>query len=392
MGVPVLVAGFLSRPIPYVLCARKSVRVNLSGNAIMSAAKKKRQFDVKDSWREFLSNAGAVLEDGVPAHFGDPARELQLAEGQDIVADLSTLGLIAVRGGDTVSLLQGQVTSDAREVSNERSQMSAMCNPKGRMLADFRIVKRADIHYLVLPAVMLQTVLRRLQLFVLRADAQLEDASNQLVVSGLQGSATAAEAQRLLHTLPSEVDHAVHVGEVSVIRLAGMADRFLVLAPEADAKNLWKALTEVASPVGAGAWALTDILAGVPTISPETAEAFLPQMVNYQAIGGVSFTKGCYTGQEVVARTQYLGKLKRRMYRARVYSDGPPSPGDQLFAPNCDSGQGAGRVVSAQPHPKGGYELLAVIRTESADKDTVHLQSAEGPVLELETLPYSLDS
>ncbi len=345
-----------------------------------------------ESWRDFLQTTGAVLEDGVPVHFGDAAKETELAAGGNIVADLSLLGLIAVRGTEAASLLQGQVTSDTREISTERSQLSAMCNPKGRMLASFRILKRDDAYYLLLPRTMLQIVLKRLRLFVLRADASLEDVSSKLVVMGFQGVATATKAEQLLGKLPRMADQVAQVRDFSIIRLLGVPDRFLIIAPAQDAKALWNALREVAAPVAGSAWALTDILAGVATIHPETAEAFIPQMVNYQAVGGVSFTKGCYTGQEVVARTQYLGKLKRRMYRARVYSDRAPAAGDELFAPNCDSGQGAGRVVSVQPHPEGGYELLAVIRIESADEDTVHLQHIEGPALELESLPYSLES
>lgn len=345
-----------------------------------------------ESWREFLENSGAVLQDGVPAHFGNIASESAVAAGGDIVADLSALGLISVRGNEAASFLQGQVTSDTREISDERSQLSAICNPKGRMLANFRILKRDETYYLLLPRTMLDMVLKRLSLFVLRADVRLEDASGELVLMGLQGGGAAKRAGQLLGELPRTVDHVARFRELSIVRLAGMPDRFLVIAPEREAKTLWRALTEAATPVAHKAWALTDILAGVPTIHPQTAEAFLPQMVNYQAVGGVSFTKGCYTGQEVVARTQYLGKLKRRMYRARVHSDSAPAAGDELFAPNCDSGQGAGRVVSAQPHPDGGFELLAVIRIESAEKETIHLKDAGGPALELESLPYSVEA
>ena len=345
-----------------------------------------------ESWPEFLESAGAVLHDGVADHFGDAAGESKVAAGGEVVADLSTFGLISVVGSAAASFLQGQVTSDTREVSHERSQLSAVCNPKGRMLASFRIVRRDDAYYLVIPRTMLANLLKRLRLFVLRADAQLDDATDELVLIGLQGSATVQKAKQLLGELPTTVDQVVQVREISVVRLAGLPERLMVIAPRAEARTLWNALAEVATPVSGRAWALTDILAGVPTIQPETAEAFLPQMVNYQAVGGVSFTKGCYTGQEVVARTQYLGKLKRRMYRARVHSDDAPNAGDELFAPNCESGQGAGRVVSAQPHPDGGFELLAVIQIESAEKDAVHLKDADGPTLQLEPMPYSLEA
>ena len=345
-----------------------------------------------EAWREFIEGAGAVFENGIPAHFGDSAREYQQAASGDVIADLSDFGLICLKGPDKETFLQGQVTSDVREVSDENSQLSAMCSPRGRMLANFRIIRRDDALYLFLPRSMLAPVLKRLQMFVLQADVQLTDASDEFVAAGLQGTRTAREAEKALGQLPRRPEESARFGAVTAIRLAGEQQRFLVIAPVDAARNLWEALTKVAAPVASNSWGLTDILAGMPTIYPQTADAFVPQMVNYQAVGGVSFTKGCYTGQEVVARMQYLGKLKRRMYRARVRVDAPPMPGDNLFSENCESAQGAGRVVAAQPHPDGGYEILAVIQIETAEKDTVRLTDASGPTLALESLPYPLET
>jgi tRNA-modifying protein YgfZ len=112
-------------------------------------------------------------------------------------------------------------------------------------------------------------------------------------------------------------------------------------------------------------------------------------MANLQLLGGVSFTKGCYTGQEVVARMQYLGKLKRRMYRARIDAQACPARGTEIFSPSSESGQGAGRVVDAAPSPDGGFEVLAVLQISSADTGDLHLGEAGGPRLELLDLPYA---
>ncbi len=144
--------------------------------------------------------------------------------------------------------------------------------------------------------------------------------------------------------------------------------------------------------VNADYWALLDVRAGIPTVYPETVEAFVPQMTNMQLVDGVSFTKGCYTGQEIVARMQYLGKLKRRMYLAHVDTAEPPKAGDPLFSPQNASGQGAGRVVDARPAPEGGYDLLAVAEIESAENGELHLVGDRGPLLQLQELPYSLDT
>ena len=168
-----------------------------------------------------------------------------------------------------------------------------------------------------------------------------------------------------------------------------LESRVEVVTPVEDPKlqqELRLILDGVFNHVGRDFWALADIRAGIPSVLEETVEAFVPQMANLQLVGGVSFTKGCYTGQEVVARMQYLGKLKRRMYLAHVVSANAPKPGDELFARGSTSGQGAGKVVDAQP-AGDGYDLLAVIEINSLEQQSVHLGEA-GPALELLDLPY----
>jgi hypothetical protein len=137
-------------------------------------------------------------------------------------------------------------------------------------------------------------------------------------------------------------------------------------------------------------WALLDIRAGLPTVYDQTAEAFVPQMANLQLVEGVSFTKGCYTGQEVVARMQYLGKLKRRMYLARIAAADVPPPGTDLYAPGSESGQGTGKVVDARRAPAGDIEALVVVETGSAETGDVRLGGPDGPPLTFSPLPYPL--
>lgn len=131
------------------------------------------------------------------------------------------------------------------------------------------------------------------------------------------------------------------------------------------------------------------IRAGIPTILPPTQEQFVAQMLNYELIGGVNFKKGCYPGQEIVARTQYLGKLKRRMYLARLESAAEPQAGDELYSADMPE-QATGMVVNAAPAPMGGFDVLAVIQTSSAEQHAIHWKSSDGPVLRLEVLPYAV--
>lgn len=344
---------------------------------------------MRSDWLTFLAQQGAVLEHNRVAHFGDSHKELQAAMAGDILCDLSPQGLIAACGPDTEQFLQGQVTSDVRRISSEHSQLSAHCSPKGRILAGFRIFRRDDTYYLRLPKEMIEPTLKRLRLFVLRAKTILEDASDALIGIGLSGPNTETFLQETLGKIPVQGDDVVQCRKITVIRLPGVPARFEIHGELETIKDLWTTLAAKTTPVGTEPWKLLDILAGVPTIYPETADAFVPQMTNLHLLNGVSFEKGCYTGQEVVARTQYLGKLKRRMYRAHVDSATRPKPGDELFSPQADPGQSTGKIVDACRHPDGGYEVLAVVLIESAEGGTVLLGDRNGPPLKFEPLPYS---
>ena len=215
----------------------------------------------------------------------------------------------------------------------------------------------------------------------------LEDASDSLVRLGFSGPKAEAQLRDYLDTVPENIDDVVQAQDLTVIRVPGPHPRYEIHGEVEPMKKLWTVLDVRAAPVGRGPWELLDIRAALPVVYEQTADAFVPQMTNLQLLGGVNFKKGCYTGQEVVARMQYLGKLKRRMYRARVESAERPQPGDGLFTADS-SGQSAGKVVNAQPSPDGGYELLAVVEIGSRDQQQLHLGSAGGPVLEFLDLPY----
>ena len=342
-------------------------------------------------WKEFLKGSGAEF-DGADyvVSYGNPQAELSVALSGTVFADLSQRGVLAVRGADAEAFLQGQFTNDVRHLDAGHSQLNGHCSAKGRLLATFRLWRGDDGFLLSMPRVMLESVTRRLQMFVLRSAVTFEDVSDRSVRVGVSGAGAAAELQTLITSLPAAADEISHSGDFTVLRLAGVQPRFEVHGPLAAMKKLWDVLNVRCAPVGTPAWELLEIIAGIPTILPETADAFVPQMVNYQRIGGVSFKKGCYPGQEVVARMQYLGKLKRQMYLARVDAGQAPRPGDDLYTPD-DAEQSAGKVVNAQPHPDGGHQVLAVIQIAGRAGGQVHLGGAQGPELMFDELPYSLD-
>lgn len=339
-------------------------------------------------WKAFLQRSGAEFDgQDVVLSFGNPEAERSVAVTGTVFADLSPFGLLAVRGKDAAAFLQGQFTNDVLHLDEAHSQLNGYCSPKGRLLATFRVLRDGDDYLLSMPRSLLESVTKRLQMFVMRSAVTLQDVSETLIHIGISGPTAAAELGGSVATLPAGVDEATRSGDYRVVRIAGVQPRYEVYGPREAMAKLWDALNVRAAPVGSSAWALLDILAGVPVITPETVDAFVPQMVNYQLLGGVSFKKGCYTGQEVVARMQYLGKLKRQMYLARVRSDAPPSPGDDLYSPE-DKEQSAGKVVNAQPHPDGGYALLAVIQIASREGGALHLGGLDGPLLEFLELPY----
>jgi len=251
--------------------------------------------------------------------------------------------------------------------------------------------RRDNDTLLQLPATLLENTLKRLRMFVMRAKVTLENVDTELVGIGLSGP----DAKKILTDAAGFApggDNGCETREdVTITSLPGPHPRYEIIAPTAAAEKLWERLKSKAIPVGPAVWAWLDIMAGIPSVHPETNEEFVPQMANLEIVGGVNFKKGCYPGQEIVARMQYLGKLKQRMYRAHFAGETAPRPGDIIFAPDFP-GQSAGTVVEAQPSPDGGHDLLAVIQISSADAGELHLGSETGPRLSLQPLHYSVST
>ncbi len=345
----------------------------------------------QNSWLEHLQQQGANIVDGRVADFGSAADELKAAVSGDVMIPLTHLGLIKASGADTADFLQGQTSNDVRSVDNEHHQLGSYCTPKGRMLALYTLFKRDDDFYLQLPRAVREPVQKRLTMFVMRSDVKLEDVSNSIPAFALCGPQAEALLQKALGACPAEPEQSLTVDDVTLLRRPGSNPRFICFAPSERLATLWDTLAADATPAGADAWELLEIRAGIPIVEVATVEAFVPQMVNLQRVNGVSFKKGCYPGQEVVARMQYLGKLKRRMYRA--HSDAIPAPqaGTELYSAASQSGQGAGKVVRACPSPEGGSELLVVSEISSAEQGPLLLVDENGPQLEVLELPYAYE-
>lgn len=321
-------------------------------------------------WERFLLNSGATIAHGRVDGFGNPTAEAGAAASGNIVTDLSQFTLIGISGSDTSTFLQGQFTCNMDKIEEGTVSHGAWCNPKGRVMANFLILKGSSQLFLLLPLALKQRFIQRLRMYVLRADVTIEDLEAQYILLGIRGG-----------ELPP--------GPVS-FQLPDEMDRYIIAATVENGKRLWRELTGVLTPVGSQHWGLYDILQGLPWVVDETSEQLLPQSLNLDLLGGLSFDKGCYLGQEIIARMHFRGRLKQRMYLASLQASHPPQPGAKLYAPGSE--QGIGTVVNAAQHPDGDWRILAITDIATAKDKAVHLGNANGPQLHYLPLPYSISS
>ena len=342
-------------------------------------------------WLEFLKEYNAQLDQHQVTDFGDANSETHAATSENIICDMTHMGLISVQGEEATDFLQNQLSNDVKQVNEELSQLNAYCTPKGRVLSMFFLFRHGNRYILQLPIERVEATLKRLQLFLLRTKATLSDVSEELITIGIAGNTINDALRNFITQLPTSDYQSVQNDSTTVIKTPGSIPRYLIVAPVEKAKNLWRELAASARPCANAVWRWLDIRAGIPQVYEANVEAFVPQMMNLHSINGISFQKGCYPGQEVVARMHYLGKLKRRMYLANIKSDNKPQCGDLLFAENDTSEQGVGRIVDAQPSPDGGFDALAVLQIASAEGAGIHLGKPDGPLLSFKDLPYTVE-
>ncbi|HSX70421.1 MAG TPA: folate-binding protein YgfZ, partial [Pseudomonas sp.] len=242
---------------------------------------------------------------------------------------LSHEALLAVRGADAAKFLQGQLTCNLNYLDEHTSSLGARCTPKGRMTSSFRIVRDGDGYLLAMAAELLEAQLADLKKYAVFSKSALADESAPWVRFGLSGGDGALLALGL--DLPQQADAVTRANGLTAIRLPG--GRAELWAPAEQAESLQTRLRAQLREAPLDDWLLGQVRAGIGQVFGATRELFIPQMINLQAVGGVSFKKGCYTGQEIVARMQYLGKLKRRLQRLSLAQGEVPEPGVELFSP-----------------------------------------------------------
>jgi folate-binding protein YgfZ len=289
-------------------------------------------------------------------------------------------GLIRAAGPDAASFLQGQLTQDVLSLAVGQARLAGFCSPKGRLLASFIVWRDGPESFnLACSADLLAVTLKRLNMFVMRAKCKLSDASGDMNLWGLVGSGAATA----LAATEQQPAWAVTLqGETLAVRLpdVGQVPRWLVAAPVA---HDFSPLPSLAL----ADWQWLEVQSGLVRIVAATADAFVPQMVNFELVGGVNFKKGCYPGQEVVARSQYRGTLKRRA--ALLGSTVPLQAGQEVFH-SADPGQPAGTVALSAGPVAGGYVALTELKLAALGGGSLHLGSADGATLVPMALPYPM--
>ncbi len=326
------------------------------------------------------------LLDGIEKHASTPEQSRSAAFGEGAVVPLEDLGVIRVHGPDARDFLHAQLTQDIRQLVDDRWVLSGYCNPKGRLLGLFRVLHNDQGFLLLTRQDLLDGMLRRLRMFVLRSNVSLEDATADNAGIGLIGAATLNSLDELAGSVAEGPGRVHRAGDLVVITLGGEPDRLLVLAPADEAKAVWSSLATGVTVADAGVWDLLDIIHGLPEIYPSTSEKFVPQQVNLELLDGIHFRKGCYPGQEVVARMHYLGKPSRRMFRLSGPAVGAalPRPGERVTT--ADGGN-AGEVVRAAAGRENTLELLAVLKLDNRDRQDL---TVAGVAVGFGELPYQV--
>lgn len=320
--------------------------------------------------------------------FGPSSAAVRLAAENSVVVPLANFGLIRASGEDAASFLHNLVSNDVKKLAENAAQWNSLNSPKGRMIASLLIWREGTDLVIALPRDLHQAVLKKLSMYVLRAKVKLVDASGDYALFGLAGNAAPSALEAAGLTAPARPMETALTPAGRVVRLG--ADLLLAAVPVAAASAVWLKLGEAGlSACGTSGWTWLMIRDGLPLITQPIQEEFVAQMLNFELIGGVSFNKGCYPGQEIVARTQYLGKLKKRMYRLHFDGSETLTVGSDIFAPDFGD-QSIGKVVLAAPSPQGGQEALAVLQSSSAEAGELHCGAPDGAAATLLPLPYPL--
>lgn len=284
------------------------------------------------------------------------------------------LGIIKIAGQDSAKFAQGQFSCDVQEVSPTLSRLGCHCTPQGRIIAIFRILKWQNDYLLILPKNLIAEFLIHIKKYAAFFKCSLSDSSKDFSLAGL----ISPEDEKV--KLPLNRDEVLVDENKYIVKHSDLAQYLILSEKSAEAQS--------ESQLTYQEWQLVSIRAGIPWIYPNTKELFLPHRLNLQCLNAISFSKGCYTGQEVVARTHYLGKLKYHMYPILVSAKDNIQPDTEIV--DTTSGQVVGKIVDACENENGAYECLAVLPNDLSQLERLRIGNKEGPAFTRLLLPYAL--
>lgn len=315
-------------------------------------------------WMDFLKSNNATFNDNLEIVFSE---KNQL--NSNSITAVASLAIIKVSGKDASQFLQGQLTCNINEISHSNSFFAAFCNAKGRVISTFLIFKQADDFLLILPEVLVEKVINKLRMYILRSAVKLHNVTDELTLIGI----TTTDSNLLASQL--QTDFSVSNTEKIIIKIPSNVNRYLIISPVSHAKGLWTQLTqnENMSISNSSLWDYQDISAGIPWLTEASSEQFIPQMLNIDKLGGISFDKGCYTGQEVVARTHYLGKAKRELFIAECDATTLVDIDTELITDNME--QSSGKVLSLETDGQT-VRLLIVLPTTDFELNNLMLNNS----------------
>lgn len=288
-------------------------------------------------WMDFLKSKNAKFSENSEIFFLESSEDTE-----HTIATITHLAIIKVMGEDASRFLQGQLTCNINDLTDSNSFFAAFCNAKGRTISTLLILKKEEAYFLILPAELIDKVINKLKMYILRSDVQLTNATNNLCLTGITSSEL-----NLSISFP-ETDFAVKNGSEIIIKFPSTDNRYLCINSVSQGKALWTQLTQKDNFLASNSstWNYQDISIGLPWLTELTSEEYIPQMLNIDKLGGISFEKGCYTGQEVIARTHYLGKAKRELFLAECSTSALLESNTHIISD--DGEQTIGKVISFQ--------------------------------------------
>ncbi|MEE8057368.1 MAG: folate-binding protein [Pseudomonadales bacterium] len=342
---------------------------------------------INEPLQAFFSSIGVSVDDQHHSQIDNSPDPNPVQPADNLIAPLTHYGLLAVNGPDSAKFLQGQTTCNLNEIDDHNSRPGSYCTPKGRMVTSFHIARSDSEHYyLRMHRSLVASSKAVLAKYIVFSNAEQTIANNDYLIVGIYGDKAAASISQSFGTRPTNLNGSVTSGGNIAIQRDEASKCYECWIQSTEIATLWPKLSEGLILQGSKTWELLMIRSGQGEVTEATVEMFIPQMLNYHITGAVNFTKGCYTGQEIVARMQYRGKLKRRMYRIQVETTAL-GPGTNLYTP--DREQSVGNIVNAVSTGESLTEALAVITIKEADANSL-IQLNDGSPIQILSLPYAI--